>query len=158
MYNQIIVANTIIKKTNILKILDLNNIKLQKLMYLAHAWVLTLTGDPLIDEEFYVFKSGPTLPSVYSHFYKLNNVFVKGTQNHNDAVIKCENVKDFIVDNIIDKVLHYYGYCCVEELNKKINVKKGPWHTALKNNDCMISNKLIQKHMEGVLDKIKKLV
>lgn len=48
----------------------LTNLKLQKLLYYAQAWHLTLKNKPLFAEDFQAWVHGPVLPSQYQRFKK----------------------------------------------------------------------------------------
>jgi uncharacterized phage-associated protein len=48
--------------------------KLQKLVYFAHGWYLSLTnGQPLIDEKIEAWRYGPVVPSLYHEFKSHGN-------------------------------------------------------------------------------------
>ncbi|WP_172507385.1 Panacea domain-containing protein, partial [Enterococcus faecalis] len=49
--------------------IEINNLKLQKVMYYLQAKSLVETNEPLIDEELQKWKYGPVVPTVY-HEYK----------------------------------------------------------------------------------------
>ncbi|WP_279255398.1 Panacea domain-containing protein [Enterococcus faecalis] len=51
--------------------IEINNLKLQKVMYYLQAKSLVETNEPLIDEELQKWKYGPVVPTVY-HEYKNN--------------------------------------------------------------------------------------
>jgi uncharacterized phage-associated protein len=61
-------TNYIIKQLAENKINDLTNLKLQKLLYLAYGFHLSLFGEKLFDEKIQAWKLGPVIPSVYSEF------------------------------------------------------------------------------------------
>jgi uncharacterized phage-associated protein len=46
----------------------LDPMKIQKLVFLAHGWYLTLTGKPLITERIEAWQFGPVIRSLYSAF------------------------------------------------------------------------------------------
>ena len=47
---------------------DLTPMKLLKLVYIAHGWVLCFTDKPLLSEPVEAWKYGPVVPSVYNFF------------------------------------------------------------------------------------------
>lgn len=68
-YIPMYVANYIIKKSNELDY-DINNLKLQKILYFLQAEYLSENGKRLFDEHMEKWKYGPVTPSVY-HEYKI---------------------------------------------------------------------------------------
>jgi uncharacterized phage-associated protein len=42
--------------------------KIQKLVFYAHAWWLAIKDEPLFDEEVYAWPWGPVIPSIYGDF------------------------------------------------------------------------------------------
>lgn len=46
----------------------IDQMKIQKLVFYAHAWWLANKGAPLFDEEVYAWPWGPVVPSIYSQF------------------------------------------------------------------------------------------
>src|SRR4051794_28085835 len=49
-------------------ILDLTPMKVLKLVYIAHGWVLSSADAPLISESVQAWKFGPVIPSLYHYF------------------------------------------------------------------------------------------
>ncbi len=47
---------------------EISPMKLQKLVFFAHAWMLALAGRPLINENVKAWKFGPVINSVYDEF------------------------------------------------------------------------------------------
>ena len=44
---------------------EVNNLKLQKLLYYAQGWHLAWHGEPLFPEKFEAWMSGPVIPAIY---------------------------------------------------------------------------------------------
>ncbi|QOL12904.1 Panacea domain-containing protein [Dickeya dianthicola] len=81
-YSAISVANSLIKKAKERGIKDLTPMKLQKLVYFAHAWMLAIDERPLINETVKAWKFGPVIDSVYHEFktYGAKNIDSFGTE------------------------------------------------------------------------------
>lgn len=47
---------------------SVNNMKLQRLLYYAQAWHLGQYDEPLFDEKFEAWSTGPVIPSIYWRF------------------------------------------------------------------------------------------
>ena len=64
MYDPVDIANTFIQLADERGV-TVSNLKVQKLMYFAHARLLALHGEPLVNEEFQAFPYGPVIWAVY---------------------------------------------------------------------------------------------
>lgn len=83
----------------------ISNLKLQKLLYLAHMFHLGGQGEPLIDGCFEAWDYGPVEPSVYRiarvfGIDPIGNVF-RGFSDINDTASEAK-----ILDEVIDKLGH----------------------------------------------------
>ena len=67
MENALAIANFFIQKSLETGV-PITNMKLVKLVYIAHGWYLGLTGQPLLNEAVEAWKYGPVVPSVYHTF------------------------------------------------------------------------------------------
>lgn len=159
-YPAITVANTIIKKAIDLKIPDLTHLKLQKLVYLAHAWTLAIKNEPLITEDFHAWQYGPVIPILYSYFCKfgnktINELALMSIDNPDkeipiryvyvEPVIEKDDDKE--IKDIIDKVIKQYGPWTAGQLVNKTHAPDGPWDITRKKNLEIISNDLIKEDM-----------
>lgn len=61
------IANYFLEKAEQEK-LDLTQLKLLKLVYIAYGWNLALTGEKLYNEQIEAWKHGPVIPSLYHEF------------------------------------------------------------------------------------------
>ena len=103
MYENMDVANYIIFKCNELGI-EVNNLKLQKLLYYANMYSLYKTESALTKERFQKWKFGPVSPKVYFTFRHL------GKHNIQEPVSSIEldkaghlRIKEFDENTIADK-------------------------------------------------------
>ena len=64
-YSSKAVANSFLDIAEAGNVNDISPMKLQKLVYYAHAWHLAFLGQPLIREEVQAWKFGPVIPDVY---------------------------------------------------------------------------------------------
>lgn len=67
-YTALAVANAFIRVGEKHQCDPITPMKLQKLIYYAHAWHLHFTNKPLINEPFEKWKHGPVIPSIYHEF------------------------------------------------------------------------------------------
>jgi len=120
-YSAIAVANAFIDKAKKIGITDLTPMKLQKLIYFAHAWSLAVSGEPLITDKIKAWRFGPVIESVYHEFksFGSNNITKHGTEfifdNDDDNLIKARfsaskiDKNDEYANSLIDAVLDVYG-------------------------------------------------
>ncbi len=67
MFNSLEIANYFIRLSKRDKV-KLDNLQLQKLVYIAHGWYLGYKGEPLLDELPQAWRHGPVVPTVYHSF------------------------------------------------------------------------------------------
>ncbi|MBK3698576.1 Panacea domain-containing protein [Listeria monocytogenes] len=103
--------------------------KLQKMLYYAYAWTLTLTNDKdndltnkLFEEQFEAWVHGPVIPEIYRMYsvYGYNNI------PKIDNEIDIGN-KD--IENILNQVMTVYGKYDGNEL-ESITHQEEPWISA----------------------------
>ena len=66
-YSAKAVANTLLSRSKELGINDITPMKLQKLIYYAHGWLLAFLGTALIKEGVQAWKYGPVIHTVSRH-------------------------------------------------------------------------------------------
>lgn len=119
-YSAIAVANAFIEKAKGKGINDLSPMKLQKLVYFAHAWMLAIVDKPLIKDNVKAWKFGPVIDSVYHEFksFGSSNISTLGTEFEgleSDDVFDIKYVipklpkSDETASAIIDAILDTYG-------------------------------------------------
>lgn len=117
------IADTLIQLSRERNI-EITNLKLQKLLYYAQVWYLTLgkTGAPLFDAEFEAWVHGPVVPSVFRRFkdYRWKPI--------------TEPVKaldDERLRGYLDEVLNKYGSLDARQL-EHLTHQEEPWKEARK--------------------------
>lgn len=113
-YSALAVANAFIERAKQSNIRDLTHMKLQKLVYFAHAWTLAITGKPLLDESVMAWKFGPVIPSLYTEFRKygsmpINTPATSFDINNGGGWFNVPNVDDPAINDILDEVFNIYG-------------------------------------------------
>lgn len=107
--------------------------KLQKLVYFAHGWYLSLTnGQPLIDEKIEAWRYGPVVPSLYHEFksqgskpiecYATDIDIEQGFQLVTPRLPDDENLLAFI-----DKIWEVYGKFSAVQLSNITHQPDTPW-------------------------------
>lgn len=162
-------ANTLLTRSEERGI-NVDPMKLQKLMYVAHGYYLAASGSPLIDEAFEAWQYGPVAPTIYHEFKHCGSHPIKRGARASRTIFELsdEDELDMSVDHpylpdddtlasqILDYVLDTYGAksaVYLSDLTHKIN---SPWektkrvHSKMRN--VPISNDLIAEHYKQLLD------
>ncbi|EAC4425335.1 DUF4065 domain-containing protein [Listeria monocytogenes] len=105
--------------------------KLQKLLYYAYSWTLTLMNDDkedlkfrLFDEKIEAWVHGPVIPKIYQNYkyHEYNTIF---------KINKEVDLGDKDVEGILEQVLEVYGEYDGNEL-ESITHQEEPWQEARK--------------------------
>ncbi len=115
--------------------------KLQKLVYFAHGWYLSLTNaKPLIDEKIEAWRYGPVVPSLYHQFKSLGNRPIE--EYATDFQIEPEI--RFITPNLpedknlfafMEKIWDVYGKFTAIQLSNLTHQSDTPWAKVWTNGD-----------------------
>ena len=144
MYDARCIANEFIRRAND-QDLPLTHMQIQKLVYFAHARLLVLHGQPLIDQAFEAWEYGPVVPVLY-HALKHNGSGVVG-----EAILMGEPpAYSSRVRDIFDWCFKQYGQLGALRLSKLTHAPDAPWARTLRN--LTISNEKIQDYYAAELD------
>ncbi|WP_368164006.1 Panacea domain-containing protein [Aeromonas sp. R6-2] len=134
--------------------IELSNLQLQKLVYIAHGYLLGWKGHSLIKEPIQAWRYGPVIQDVYHHFKEngRNKVPTEGI----DAL---EFDPIFTPDEItcLNGVLDLYASRTPESLITITHQKDTPWDEIWNNRGGKLSyfaeipNKVIQNHYRKVV-------
>lgn len=112
----------------------LSPMKLQKLVFFAHAWWLALTGTPLIDETVEAWEYGPVIPTIYQEFkhYGKDNIkepcrsftFVGGEPIASPPELPCP---DSNVEALLNKIWEVYSKFSAFQLSNMTHIAGTPW-------------------------------
>ncbi|MBT4989978.1 MAG: DUF4065 domain-containing protein [Rickettsiales bacterium] len=165
MYSPAKIANSIIRIARSYKI-NLDPLKLQKIIYFAHCKSLLERNQILITEPFHAFSFGPLITSIYHEYKKYGNNPVDHytselVMEENDLTWKILYVPDDdvetnkILNETFDKYSNYSGSILAE----MTHIQNGPWFKTyaqgLKegiNNGKEISNYEIRNHTARQVD------
>jgi uncharacterized phage-associated protein len=133
-YKALGVANEIIAKGS-QKQISITPMKLQKLVYYAHALHLAIHGTPLIEEDFMAWKFGPVENSIYNEFkiYGYNQIQSLGTilspRPDGQFVRIAPRIPkyDISTTNLINDVLDIYGEIDARVLSDMTHQDGSPW-------------------------------
>ena len=140
----------------------LDQMKLQKLVYIAHGWFLALSsGTPLIEDKICAWKYGPVIPILYDEFKNCGRKAIVdyATDFHIDADNFSISFSTPTVDNddtdtheLANEIWRVYGHLSGSQLSNLTHMQGTPWDIVyLKSPRSEIPNKLIQKHFEGLV-------
>jgi uncharacterized phage-associated protein len=131
--------------------IQMSNLKLQKLIYIAHGYLLGWKGQPLVSEEIEAWNYGPVVNSIYHQF-----------KNFGDSLISIDDsiqLPPLGADEeaVIDGVLNLYGYKSAIELVNLTHQVNTPWYEVWNNGGgrhfyaVPIKNDLIINHYRNVI-------
>ena len=140
-------------------------LKLQKLLYFAHGWHLVLYNEPLVDENFQAYKSGPLIPSVYQVFkiYGSLGIFRPGSIRIDSLTPESEPlwetpevVQREHVLPLVELVWDIYGRFSARALCELVQMENTPWRVIWEQNkgtrDVEIPNDMIKAYFQAVMD------
>jgi uncharacterized phage-associated protein len=104
----------------------LENLKLQKLVVLAHGWCLGLTDKPLLNEPPQAWMYGPIVASLYKDYKQYGNEYL--TKRHRIAGPPRSNE----VRNLLQSVWTTYGKFTALQLSAICHGPETPWARCIK--------------------------
>jgi len=113
---------------------DMSPMKLQKLVYYAHAWFIAFTDNALIKEDIQAWKFGPVIPDVYHEFKAHGNANITSFATElNFEQSKLELITPVVDDDdddanaIINEVWRTYKDLTPIQLSNATHAKGSPW-------------------------------
>lgn len=169
-YSAVAIANAFLDRAK-LDDHGISPMKIQKLIYFAHAWMLALSDQPLIKEPIKAWKFGPVIDTVYHEFknFGSRDITNYGTQiisgertpsattfgGYYEVPLVAEEDKD--VNALINRIWELYGDMSAVELSSLTHEPGTPWHNTLdehkegKYSNFVLSNDLIGDCMKTQL-------
>lgn len=104
----------------------INQMWLQKLVYMAHGWNLAINGEPLIEDRVEAWDGGPVFRIIWNHFRDLG-------RNGKNGLLAAWKGKPFKADlsdsekAIIHRVWKRYGEYSGRELSEMTHQEGTPW-------------------------------
>lgn len=139
-----------------------SNLKLQKLVYLAHGFYLVITGgQPLLIEPIEAWSYGPVINELY-HKYKQFGSGIILNRNQPTTFIELSNIPDNLELNNFQKnvefnenakkALDFTWQTCRDlsaiQLSNWTHKEESPWKVAINEGKSTISNSEIMKYFE----------
>jgi uncharacterized phage-associated protein len=142
MHTSIAVANKFIEKAQNEGI-SLTPMKLIKLVYLAHGWMLGVYGRPLVKDSIEAWQYGPVIPDLYHEVKSFRDRPVTNK-------LMTLDTKEFSQEEqwIINEVVRVYGNYSGIQLSQLTHQTGSPWHQTWipGSRGIHMSNDLIEHH------------
>ncbi len=112
---------------------QLTPMQLNKLVYIAHGWVLALMDQPLIDEQIEAWQHGPVIPSLYHEFKHYGGASIDEPAYDYDPFSNQKTVPiikrsvDPKLTEILEKVWKVYRSLSGTQLRNITHQKNSPW-------------------------------
>ena len=120
--------------------------KLQKLVYIAHGWSLALTGKPLINEAVEAWKWGPVIRSLYGDFVKFGALPIDETPDLPDLQTKDAE--------LLEEVWDVYKTFTAAQLSAMTHAAGTPWsQTFVADQKYTIPESRIREHYQKLKDR-----
>lgn len=138
MHSAVKIAKAFLEKPQ--EVHDMTPMKLLKLTYMAHGWMLALHDRQLVSEDVWAWKYGPVIPELYREIkaYGSQPVVPSFFSKYN---LDLDVQEQSIVDQVYSKYAHFTGL----ELSAMTHASETPWHKVWHSNgqevipDCMIT-------------------
>ena len=105
---------------------SLTNMQVQKLVFLAHGYMLGLFDEPLYANDTHAWQWGPVIPRLYKAMQKFGSGFVTGNLPAEDSV----PATDEKAWSVIKAVWEGYGHRSGAELSAITHKSGSPWEQA----------------------------
>lgn len=150
----LLVANRIINRTNANNLfrrdcgmnhIQLNGIRLQKVLYLCYLYNLIINKNELFSDDFEAWFKGPVVSNIYNVFSVTGRDLLPVPMSNSDDKLKNEQVDliNYVVDSTIDLSLN--------DLIDFSRISNGPWKIVFNDNSDsqlfpIIENKLLKEY------------
>ena len=125
------VANLLLKEGRSRE-LKISNLKLQKLLFLCHAFYLVETGRTLVRGSFEAWQYGPVHREAYEAFKRFGAKPITEEADKFNPVTGTRSPlpipADRVVFDVVRKVVQFYGDWSAGELVRLTHAENGPWH------------------------------
>ena len=138
----------------------ITNLALQKLVYFCHAWSLAELNKPLIKHQFEAWQYGPVLQYLYRDFKDFDREPITTRAKKLDPSTGQKKTVpyelDEVTDNLLKKVLGFYGRLSAGTLLQLSHAEGSPWeviwnHKEEINPGMTIDNDLIRQYYSSVV-------
>ncbi len=149
-YHPAIVANALLQRGRERGVF-IDHMKLQKLVFLVHAWSLASQGVPAVNREPEAWDYGPVFTELYSKLRDQGRAPVTQLiSSYNPASglqeVMVPNPGDQATWSMVDYVLNRYGNLSAIQLSALSHEAGGPWEITRRENRSFIPDETIQRY------------
>jgi len=143
-HNALAIANEFAERQS----LAIPQMKLQKLVYMAHGWNLAINHEPLIADRIEAWDGGPVIRAIWDHIrdygYNNKNRLLKNPLNNQPLKAVLSEKEQGIIDHVWSR---YGGYSGLQ-LSNMTHKSGTPWSNAYfgRGRNAKLINSDIQKH------------
>lgn len=116
------VAKHFVNKANAAGQNDMTPLKLLKIVYIAHGWMLGLYNIPLVSEDIEAWQYGPVIPELYRDTKMFGRKHIWGLPPEYDVDLTEEE------DSIVRQTFDGYTSYTANELVRLTHQEGTPWH------------------------------
>ena len=125
------------------------NMKLQKLVYIAHGYCLAILSRPLISNDVHAFEFGPVIPTLYNRLKKYGSKPIEDSMQ-TDSPDLAENG---LADTIVSRVWDAYKNLDALKLSAITHESDTPWEETWQTDKYgIIPPDVIKGHYKQLLD------
>ena len=134
----------------------ISNLKVQKLIYIAHGLHLAIFKEPLIKSPIQAWQYGPVIPVVYEYLKPFGAKDISITTLKNPI----ETKEDFLTSDqkaLLEKVWQIYGSLTAFQLVDITHQEGSPWHITFWSSyyKAPILNEVIKTYYENLIEQRK---
>lgn len=131
---------------------NIHQLKLNRLVILAHGWCLAITGKPMLNEEVVAYKYGPIILSLWYVLgaqIKNNDVRVPYGIGYQWPEIPPEEIE---YKQLLDKIWEVYGRFSETTVSKSLTKNGGAWDSVWKSRVDLVEGGWVEERENYVTD------
>lgn len=145
MHNAVDIAQILVDKAKEVGTDDMTLLKLIKMVYIAHGWMLGIFDRPLVKERILAWKYGPAIPELYSAIKHYRNQPIDIVENA--KLIEIDSDEKTIIDSVFEAYNRYDGL----RLSAMTHRPETPWDQIYKKyGSYAIPNNLIGEYYKNL--------
>lgn len=147
-YSSLAIANSFLELSLGTNVPPMTNMKIQKLVYIAHGFTLGMLHEPLIRSHVHAFQHGPVIPALYDKLKHFGSSAIPGPFGFSP------DKPDVAYLEVIKRVWNKYGQLSAFQLRNITHKEGTPWSITWNDNPFgIIKNDLIESYYVNLLAK-----